>query len=156
MLGLLDFVTAHNVNKRVVFLWQIVTVVLCIAFEFIGARQNAYDVYWIESEMVTTARWVEKNIPANALLAVHDIGALGYYVQNPIIDMAGLITPQVVPFIRNEARLAEYLDANSADYLIVFPELYPQLTSQRTPTFVAGLKFDPLRFEDDMQVFRWK
>jgi hypothetical protein len=133
-----------------------ITGVLCLAFGFIGARQNAYDVYWIESEMVETAKWVEQNLPPDSALAVHDIGALGYYVQNPLIDLAGLITPEIVPFIRDEARLAEYLDSSAAEYLIVFPGLYPQLTSQRIPAFVAGLEFAPLQFEEDMQVYRWK
>ncbi len=156
LLGMLQFITSPGANKRIVFLWQILTAVLCIVFGFIGARQNAYDVYWIESEMVVTAKWVEQNIPPDALLAVHDIGALGYYVQNPILDMAGLITPEVVPFIRDEDRLAEYLVENSADYLIVFTGDYPQLTSQRKPVFVGGLEYDPLGIENNMKVFKWK
>jgi len=73
---------------------------------------------------------VEQNLPSNARLAVHDIGALGFYVKNPIVDMAGLTTPEIVPFIRDEARLEEYLDSNSVDYLITFPSFYPQLTSE--------------------------
>jgi hypothetical protein len=156
LLGVLEFATSVKMNRRVVFLWQVLAAVLCLAFTFIAARQNAYDVYWIESEMVETAKWVEQNVPPDSVLAVHDIGALGYHVQNPLIDLAGLITPDVVPFIRDEARLAEYLDSGPAEYLIVFPGLYPQLTSQRTPTFVAGLEYDPLHIEEDMQVYRWK
>ena len=156
MLGLVGFVTSPNANKRIVFLWQVLTGVLCLVFGFIAARQNAYDVYLIESEMVVTAQWVDQNVPPDALLAVHDIGALGYHVENPILDLAGLITPEVVPFIRDEDRLAEYLDANSVDYLIVFMSEYPQLTSQRTPLFVAGLEDDPVGIENDMQVYKWR
>jgi len=156
VLGVLEFATSVKMNRRVVFLWQVLAAVLCLAFTFIAARQNAYDVYWIESEMVETAKWVEQNVPPDSVLAVHDIGALGYHVKNPLIDLAGLITPEVVPFIRDETRLAEYLDSGPAEYLIVFPGLYPQLTFQRTPAFVAGLEFDPLQIEEDMQVYRWK
>ncbi len=153
---MLELVSSPRINKRLVFLWQVTIVVLTIAFEFIGARQNAYDIFWIESEMVTTAKWVEQNIPPTARLAVHDIGALGFYVQNPLVDMAGLITPDVVPFIRDEARLTEYLDSNSVDYLIAFPSLYPRLTSQRKSLFEAGLEFEPLHFDENMHVYRWK
>jgi hypothetical protein len=156
MLGMMEFVTSVNANKRIVFLWSVLTGVLCLVFGIVAARQNAYDVYWIESEMVTTAKWVEENIPPDALLAVHDIGALGYYVQNPILDLAGLITPEVVPFIRDEARLAEYLKVNSADYLIVFVSDYPNLTSNRVPVFVAGLEYDPVGIENDMKVYKWE
>jgi len=156
LLGMLQFVTSPGANRRIVFLWQVLTGAICIAFGLIAARQNAFDVYWIESEMVVTANWVKQNIPSDALLAVHDIGALGYYVQNPMLDMAGLITPEVVPFIRDENRLAEYLDSNSIDYLIVFASDYPQLTSRRLSVFVAGLEYDPVGIENDMKVYKWK
>jgi hypothetical protein len=153
---MMEFVTSAKANKRIVFLWSVLTGVLCLVFAFIAARQNAHDVYWIESEMVLTAEWVQQNVPPDALLAVHDIGALGYYVQNPILDLAGLITPEVVEFIRDEVQLAEYLNRNSADYLIVFVSDYPNLTSNRTPVFVAGLEFDPVGIENDMKVYKWK
>ena len=156
ILGLLEIISSPRTDKRLGFLWQVVTAVLCLAFEFIGARQNAYDIFWIESEMVTTAKWIQQNVPPDARLAVHDIGALGFYVQNPLVDMAGLITPDVVPFIRDETRLAEYLDSKSVDYLVSFPGLYPQLTSGRKSLFEAGLEFDALHFDENMHVYRWK
>jgi hypothetical protein len=156
ILGLLEIVSSPKTDKRLGFLWQVVTAALCLAFEFVGARQNAYDIFWIESEMVTTAKWVQQNIPPDDRLAVHDIGALGFYVQNPLVDMAGLITPEVVPFIRNETRLSEYLDSRSVDYLVSFPSLYPQLTAGRESLFEAGLKFDALHFDENMHVYRWK
>lgn len=156
ILGLLEYSQSNKANRRFVVWWQMLIAVLCLAFSFIAARQNAYDVDWIESEMVETAKWVGQNLPPDSVLAVHDIGALGYYVRNPLIDLAGLVTPEVVPFIRNEPRLVEYLDSIDADYLIVFPGLYPGLTSQRIPVFVAGLEFDPLQIEEHMHVYRWK
>jgi hypothetical protein len=154
ILGFLEFVSSAEGKKKFVFLWQVVTVALCLAFTYIGARQNAADVFWVESEMVATARWVNQNIPSDARLAVHDIGALGFYVQNPIVDMAGLITPDLVPYIRDEPRLAQYLDENSVDYLITFPSFYPQLTSQRELLFKAGSEFSQLG--ENMGVYRWK
>ena len=156
LLGFLALVSLPNINKRIASLWQVTLVVLVVAFQVIGARQNAYDVFWIESEMVATAKWIEQNVPSDAFLAVHDIGALGYYAENRMLDMAGLITPDVVPFIRNEERLAVYLDAKSVDYLVAFPGLYPQLTAGREILFEAGLEFAPLQFEENMQVYRWK
>jgi hypothetical protein len=156
ILGWLELVSSPKLNRRIVALWQITIVVLAIAFEFIGARQNAYDVFWIESEMVTTAKWIERNIPPDARLAVHDIGALGYFVENPLVDMAGLISPEVVPFIRNQERLAEYLDSKEVDYLVAFPGLYPKLTAQKESLFEAGLEFEPVHFDENMQVYRWR
>jgi hypothetical protein len=154
ILGFLEYVFSEGANKRIVFLWQGATLALCLAFTFIGAQQNASDVFWIETEMVETARWVNQNIPADARLAVHDIGALGYYVRNPIVDMAGLITPEVVPFIRDEPRLEEYLDSKSVAYLITLPSFYPQLTANRELMFRAGSDLSALG--ENMGVYRWR
>lgn len=156
MVGLLEIILSPGVNRRLAIVWQMLTALLCLAFAFLGARQNANDVLWVESEMVATAKWVNQNIPPDARLAVHDIGALGYYVQNPVVDMAGLITPGVVPFIRDETRLAQYLDSNSVDYLITLPSFYPQLTSQRELVFKAGLTPRPGILGESIGVYRWK
>jgi len=155
ILGTVEFISSFKDNKRLIFLWYSAIVALSLTFGFLGARQNASDVYWVEHEMVATAKWVRQNLPPNALLAVHDIGALGYFVTNPLIDMAGLVNPEVVSFIRDEEQLAEYLTANSADYLIVFPGFYPKLTSGLQSVFIA--KTDPavLQVDDQMQVYRW-
>ena len=153
-LGTVELLATIKASKRIVFLWQSAIVILSLAFGILGARQNARDVYWVESEMVATANWVQQNLPPDALLAVHDIGALGYYVSNPLIDMAGLINPEVVSFIRDERRLAEYLTASSADYLIVLPGFYPQLTSGLQPVYSADTDPAILQVDENMQVFR--
>jgi len=156
VLGLLEMISSGQMNKRVAFVWQLFTVFLCLAFTFIGARQNANDVFWVESEMVAVAKWVNQNIPSAARLAVHDIGALGFYTPNPVIDMAGLITPSVVSFIRDEDRLAQYLDSNRVDYLISFPSFYPRLTSQHELLFQGGLGLSPGELGESIGVYRWR
>jgi hypothetical protein len=154
--GFLEVVLSPKTHRQLAFVWQVLTIGLCLAFTFLGARQNGDDVRWVESEMVATAKWVNQNLAAGAQLAVHDIGALGFYVQNPIVDMAGLITPEVVPFIRDETRLAVYLDSRSVDYLITFPSFYPQLTSQKELIFEAGSASPSDEPGESMGVYRWE
>jgi hypothetical protein len=156
MIGMIELLMSAKMKPTISFAWRALLVTLCLIFGFLAARQNALDVYWIESEMVETAKWTQENIPPDALLAVHDIGALGYYVPNPMIDLAGLITPDVVPFIRDTPKLAEYLDSRSADYLIVFAGQYPGLIAERAPLFTSGLEPDLLHIEDHIHVYEWK
>ena len=52
---------------------------LTLGFIFLGAKSFAQDVAVIESEMVVTAKWVAENLPAESIIAAHDIGALGYF-----------------------------------------------------------------------------
>lgn len=94
-----------------------------------GARAYAQDVAIINGEMVAVARWIEVHTPAHARIAAHDIGTIGYFAGRPRIDLAGLITPEVIPFIRDAERLREFIQAQGADYLVTFPSWYPQMTA---------------------------
>jgi hypothetical protein len=104
---------------------SIAALVLLLLFWIIGARAYAADVGFIEGEMVAVARWLEANTPSDALIAVHDIGAVGYLVDRPLLDLAGLITPEIVPFITDEARLLAFMEEKGADYVVFFPDWSP-------------------------------
>ncbi len=105
--------------------WAISIAAALGVFWLIGAGAYANDVEFIDCEMVQSARWVADNAPADALVAAHDIGALGYYYDKPFIDLAGLVTPEVIPFIRDEGRLRDYLFTRQATLAIFFPDWYP-------------------------------
>jgi hypothetical protein len=156
ILGMIEIISSPAMNQRFVLTWQILLGTVCILFSVMAAHQNAVDVYWIETEMVQAANWVKKNIPPDKLLAVHDIGALGYYVPNPMIDLAGLVTPDVIPFIRDSAKLSEYLNTKSADYLIVFPRQYINVIGQRKPIFISQPESNILDIQDFIEIYQWK
>jgi hypothetical protein len=79
----------------------------------------------IQEEMVTPARWIADNIPTDELLAVHDIGAVGYFAPRPILDIAGLISPEVVPLVNDADSLWDLLADRGAAYLMAFPDQIP-------------------------------
>lgn len=88
----------------------------------------------VEQSDVAAARWLAGRLPPEALLAVQDIGALKYFLPNPIVDLAGIVDPDVVPVLRDpgpvywEQRLLAYLETRRPDFLVVFPNSYPGLT----------------------------
>jgi hypothetical protein len=98
------------------------TLLLFLAFLVLGARAYATDVAFIQGEMVTVARWLEANVPADDLIAVHDIGAIGYFTPRPLLDLAGLVTPEIIPFIADEGQLIEFMQAQGTDYVVFFPD----------------------------------
>jgi hypothetical protein len=105
--------------------------------------------------MVTTAYWLAANTPEDALIAAHDIGAIGYFTERPLLDLAGLVTPDVIPFIRNESRLGAYLDDQGADYLVTFPGWYPQLTSRADILYETSGQIAPALGAENMAVYHW-
>ena len=125
-------------------------------FWLAGAQAYGQDVAIIESEMVESARWIDRHTPPEAVVAAHDIGALGYFGQRSLIDLAGLIDPSVVPILRDEPALARYISERGADYLMTFPGWYPQLTARRVPVYVSGGRFSPAAGSENMAVYRWE
>jgi hypothetical protein len=137
-------------------LWQSGVGVLAVLFLFLGGYTYARDVAFIEQEMVVSAKWAASNLPPEVLIAAHDIGALGYFDNHALIDLAGLVSPEVIPFIRDEARLAEHLDSKGADYLIAFSDLYENMVSGKNVEFVAGGNITIDEGFAPMTIYRWK
>lgn len=156
LLGMAGFALRATSNLRLKFLWTTLVAVFSVLFFILGGLQNADDVLWVESEMVATAEWVKQNIPPDDTLAVHDIGAMGYFVSNPLVDLAGLVDPEVIPFIRDEARLVEYLNERSVDYLIAPPGFYHALLANREIIHVAGGALSSTNPDEHMLVLKWK
>jgi hypothetical protein len=144
---------AGRVTSRV---WGISLALVGLIFWGRGALAYAQDTAVIETEMAAAAEWVAHNTPPQALIAAHDIGALGYFSGRRLVDLAGLATPEVIPFIRDEARLSEYLDARQVDVLVTFPSWYSQLTVGRDLLYRTDGKFSPALGGDHMSVYRWR
>lgn len=135
--------------------WKISIIILTLAFYVLGGRAYAQDVAVIESEMVAASQWVALNTQPGSLIAAHDIGALGFFGGHPLLDLAGLISPEVIPIIRDEARIADYLDQQGVAYLMTFPDWYPALTAHRQILFDTKGEFSPALGGSNMQVFLW-
>ncbi|MBC7809676.1 MAG: hypothetical protein H7175_00920 [Burkholderiales bacterium] len=101
--------------------------VLSFAYFVLVVGPPAYrvDTRIIEEEMVATAHWIHDNIPPDELLAVHDIGAVGYFAPREIIDLAGLVSPEVIPIILDEEPLWALMQERDARYLMAFPDQVP-------------------------------
>jgi len=159
LIGFYQYYLNRRVQKRswwfIKTAWGIALALVCIGFLFLGMQSYSEDVRFIESEMVDTAKWVATHIPDDALIAAHDIGALGYFGNHKLVDTAGLISPEVIPFLRDEAALADYLDLKGVEYLIAFPDFYPLLTSGLQQIFSRGAPYAPAQGETNMAVYRW-
>jgi len=108
------------------------TAVLALLFWGRGAQAFRDDVGFIEGEMVATTRWLNENTAPDELIAVHDIGAVGYLIERPLLDLAGLITPEVIPFMSDAEQLADWMIERGAGYAVFFPDFsstYAQLAA---------------------------
>ena len=85
-------------------------------------------------------------------------GALGYFGGRRVLDMAGLVSPEVIPFMRDETQLRAWLDREGADYLETFPGWYPELAASlaNQRVFSTGAPFSPAAGGENMAVYVWK
>jgi hypothetical protein len=109
--------------------WFAIAGITMMFFLILGARSFAWDVGVINTEMVDAAEWISKNTSEDVIIAAHDIGALGYFGDRQVRDLAGLISQDVIPFLGDDEKLAQYLDDQNVDYLYTFMDWYPSLTS---------------------------
>jgi hypothetical protein len=97
------------------------------------ARLYAWNVDDINTMHVALGHWAAEQTRPDALLALNDIGAITYVSERPVVDLAGLITPEVVPLLRAPDRdvlLAEFMAERDVEYVIIFPNWFPGLAAR--------------------------
>jgi hypothetical protein len=120
--------------------------IIMLFFLLQGAFAFAADVAIVEGEMVTVAEWLANNTSPGTLVASHDIGAIGYFAERPLLDLAGLVSPEVIPFLNNETALAQYILDSEAQYLVTAPG-WPYVQIANHPSTL-------LRFTTDFAITR--
>ncbi len=88
--------------------------------------QNSADIHYQQKAL---ALWTRDNLPPGETMAVNDAGALRYYGNRTILDLEGLISPQMTESRRNgSGSLYEALermpDATRPNWLVVYPNWY--------------------------------
>jgi arabinofuranosyltransferase len=129
-----------------------------------AASRYGWAVQNIEAMQVHLGRWVETHTPSGARLALNDVGAIAYLSRREVVDMIGLITPDIIAHRRQgEPAVLRYLEAACPDYLIVFPAWFPALTREQhfTPIYRVRLENNTVAGADEMVVYetawnRWR
>ncbi len=67
------------------------------------------------------ALWLRDNTPRDARVGVPEVGYVGYYSGRPVLDLAGLCTPEVIPYLR-EGRYAAIVQDYRPRYLALTNE----------------------------------
>ena len=136
--------------------WVAVIGLLLVLFWWLGLDAFTKDVAVINGEMVATANWLVVNTTPDELIAAHDIGAIGFFTEREIVDLAGLISPAVIPFIRDESQLIDYLNQECPVYLVTFPDWYPEIVTGRQMVFQTDTAITREFGEENMAVYLWE
>ena len=71
-------------------------------------------------DLESMARDLNTIVQPDQTLATHDIGAVGYFADYHVLDLVGLVNPDVVKF-HDGRHVSDYINAVRPDYLLIFP-----------------------------------
>jgi hypothetical protein len=77
----------------------------------------------MHATLIPWGKWLRENTPADALVATPDIGAIGYYSDRRVLDLGGLVSPGIVPLMREMpydelVRSFAFRSAGRPDFLV--------------------------------------
>ncbi len=125
-------------------------VVAFLGFVVLGATAYRQDVTLINNEMVDSAHWINENLPDEALLAIHDIGAVGYFAPRELVDIAGLVSPEITPIVDEPDALWALMQERDTDYLMAFPDQIPGRNPD-DPRLCPVYSSDSQAYADDVE-----
>ncbi len=115
-------------------------------------NEYAENCKYINDRQVAAAMWIKNNTNENDIVATHDVGAIGFYCGRKIVDVAGLVTPELISKINDKnynVYLTEYLKKSGVTYIAFLREWY-RIVNQN-PLFST---IDISNYET-MEVFRF-
>ena len=138
----------------VVYLALAVPVLISAGTRYSWAVQN------INAMQVDIGRWIDRELPRTARVAVNDIGAIAFVSRREIIDLMGLVTPAIIPYRRDgDAGVMRYLAETCPDHVVIFPEWFPELAARRDlleARYRVRLARNEVAGADEMVVYRFK
>ena len=123
-----------------------------------ASERYAWGVENIEAMQVKLGHWVDANLPPKARVALNDIGAIAYVSRREVVDLMGLVTPEILPYRREgEDGVIRYVAKVCPDYVIVFPTWFPRLTARTDmlePLYRVALRRVEVSGGPEMVVYR--
>jgi hypothetical protein len=114
-----------------------------------GRTSYAEACKYITDRQVRAANWIREHLPENAIIATHDIGAIGFYSGRKIADMVGLVSPAMIQNLGNLDGLLQFLGTQGVTHLAVLRDWFEVTnqnplfqTDEREPEIMEVFVFD--------------
>jgi len=117
------------------FAFEITPVVLMF-FSITGTIIFALSLGWnvenINDQQVKIGRWINRSLQDEKVLGMNDIGAITFVTKKRIVDMEGLVTPEIfklrkLSIEQSNKALLKLLKQNNVNYIIIYPGWYDYL-----------------------------
>ncbi|MDY6875968.1 MAG: hypothetical protein SWK90_07190 [Chloroflexota bacterium] len=144
IIGVVGLLEARRLAAQRGYRWrgsQIAIAVLVSLFVVVGtgwrlpemAHFYTQNVNEINEMHVALGHWVAEHTSPDAILALNDIGAITYISERSVVDLAGLVTPEIVLLLRTpdwDSQLVDFMAEQGVQYVIIFPNWFPGLAAR--------------------------
>jgi len=145
---------------------QVVLSVIFVGAFAYGSWQNrvTYQDYckYISDRQVKTAHWLRDNLPQEAVVGTHDVGAIAFYSERRIVDMVGLISPEMIQNIGNLNKLKDFLTRQGVTHVALLRNWFEVVnvssvyhTNEQTPEIMEVFRYDPDRMHITSKEVNW-
>jgi hypothetical protein len=126
------------------------SVILCIIYLNSISDIYTYSCKYYKDRHVAAGNWINKNTPPDALVATHDIGAIEFYGKRKLVDMVGLVSPEIIEKMKPGfiGYLNNYLIEKKTDYVITLRNWFEIVNDN--PVFV------PVKEPEILEIFKFK
>jgi tetratricopeptide (TPR) repeat protein len=143
--------TVNSLN----YIFFLIVIIYSVSVYYQQRVLYAEQTHHIAIRQVATAKWLRDHTPEGSIIATHDVGAIGYYSNREILDVAGLINPEFIKRL-NDRDFSKFMVIEMKKYnvsYIAFLREWYRVVNQ-TPLFTTGdnnfeimdvFKFDPNR-----------
>lgn len=117
---------------------------------------------YINQRQVKTANWIRENLSPAAVVATHDVGAIAFYSGRRIVDMVGLISPEMIENIGNLNGLKTFMSRQGTTHLALLRNWFEVVnvnpvfqTDERFPEIVEVFEYNPARIHFTSKDANW-
>lgn len=129
------------------------------------ARAIGMNTQNINDQQVELANWVKENVPQNETIAINDIGTITFISKNKVVDMAGLVTPEILRY--RTYRWEDNMDStyyllknNNVSYVIIYDDWFKGFLDEHKENFEyvrsAILEDNTICGGEEMKVYKFR
>ena len=149
------FSKGRSTFPNIIFIAYAIAVIILFGYQNTkSSEEYSFLCKYHNDRHVAAGKWINKNTIESDVIATHDVGAIAFYGKRKIIDMAGLITPELLEHLNDRLYseyLNDYLAKQKVDYIITLRNWFevvndkPIFTPINSFEFLDIFKFNPGR-----------
>ena len=126
------------------------SIILCIIYLISISDLYTQSCRYYNDRHVAAGNWINKNTRPDAIIATHDIGAIEFYGRRKLVDMVGLVSPEIINKMKAGFidYLNNYLIEKKTDYVVTLRNWFEVVNDN--PVFV------PVKEPEILEIYKFK